>query len=41
MKLEVSRRIFEKYPNIKFGENPFHWEPSFSMPTDGWTDRQK
>ena len=23
MKLELSRQIFEKYPNIKFHENPF------------------
>ena len=39
IKLEFSRQIFEKSSNIKFHENPYRWESSCSMRTDGRTDR--
>ena len=39
MNLEFSRRVFEKYSDIKFGENPSKWEPSCSLRMDGQTDR--
>jgi hypothetical protein len=41
MKLEFSRRIFEKYSNMKFHENPFRWSRVVQCGrTDGRTDRQ-
>jgi hypothetical protein len=36
MKLEISRRIFEKYSNIKFHKNPF----GESRGVHGWMDGQ-
>ena len=37
MKLEFSRQIIEKYPNIKFRENPLSGSRVFQC---GWTDGQ-
>jgi hypothetical protein len=37
IKLEFSERIFEKYSNIKFHENPSSWSRDL---TGGQTDRQ-
>jgi len=28
LKLEFSRQVFEKYSNVKFHENPLHWDPT-------------
>jgi len=39
MKLEFYGHIFGKYSNIKFYEYPSSGEPSYSMRTDGQTDR--
>jgi len=41
MKTEFSQRIFEKYSNNKFHENPVLWEPSCSMRTEGRTEMTK
>jgi len=41
MKLEFSRQIFEKSPNIKFAWKSVQWEPSCSIRTDGRTDMTK
>jgi hypothetical protein len=40
MKLEVSRRIFEKYSSIKFHEIPSSGSQVPCGPTDERTDRQ-
>jgi len=39
MKLEVSRKIFEKFSNIKFHENPSSRNRVVFMHTDRWTDK--
>jgi hypothetical protein len=41
MKLVSSRRIFEKYSNIKFRENPSGGSRGCSTWTDGKTDMTK
>jgi len=42
MEIEFYRKIFEKYPNIKFDENPFSVSTAVSCErTDGQTDRYK
>jgi hypothetical protein len=38
MRLEFSRKIFEKCSNIKFHENPSSGSSSFAMRTDGGTN---
>jgi len=38
MKREFSRRILEKFSNIKFMWKSVQWEPSCSMRKDGQTD---
>jgi len=37
LKIDFSRQIFEKYPNIKFNENPSSGNPV--VPPDGQMDR--
>jgi len=41
MGLGYSGQIFEKYLNIVFHGKSFHWEPSCSVRTDGWMNRQE
>ena len=41
MKLEFSRRIFEKSANIKFHENPSIWSPAVLCVTDRERDRER
>jgi hypothetical protein len=41
MKLEFSRKNFEKYSNIKFHEKSVQWEACCSMRTDRETDITK
>jgi hypothetical protein len=42
IKLQFPRHVFEKFSNAKFhNKKSVQWKPSFSMPTDGRTDKTK
>ena len=38
--LEFSGHIFEKPSSIKLHKNPFQWQPTCSVGTEGQTDEQ-